>query len=75
MTNEEFAAAQAKIIASYRKHPRVVIAFQGPNAVCRDFDDACVAAAENSAQDFDPRTNPVEALELFEASLEGILSY
>lgn len=74
MTNEEYLAAESKIIESYRNHPNVVSAFQGPKAVCRDFDDACIAACENAGQDFDPRANPVEFLEMFEASLEGILS-
>jgi len=74
MNREEFEARSAKIIAAYRNHPRAVVAFQGPQAVCRDFDDACAAAGENAGQDFDPATHPAEFLEMFESSLEGILT-
>jgi len=74
MTREEFEAKEAKIIASYRKHPNAVSAFKGPQAVCRDFDDAVVAAGENAGQDLNPITQPAEFLEVFESSLEGILT-
>lgn len=74
MTNQEFEAKFAKIVEAYRSHPNAVSAFEGPRAVCRDFDDAVVAASENAGQDLNPHTNPVEFLEMFESSLEGILS-
>ena len=74
MDREEFDAKSAKIIATYRKHPRAVVAFQGPYAVCRDYDEAVTAAGENAGQDFDPATHPAEFLEAFESSLEGILT-
>lgn len=74
MTTQEFEAKFAKVVAAYRSHPNAVSAFEGPRAVCRDFDDAVVAAGENAGQEFDPRLQPAEYLDLFEASLEGILS-
>lgn len=71
---QEFEAKQDKIIAAYRNHPNAISAFQGDRAVCRDFDDAIVAAIENAAQDFNEETHPAEFLEMFESSLEGILT-
>lgn len=73
MTNQEFEAKSAKIVAAYSKHYGIAKAIAS-GCAGRDYDEICTAAGENAGQDFNPSTHPAEFLEMFEASLEGILS-
>lgn len=73
MISEEFEAKSAKIVAAYAKHSGIAKAIAS-GCAGRDYDEICTAAAENAGMDFNPSTNPVEFLEMFENSLEGILS-
>lgn len=73
MTSEEFEAKSAKIVAAYAKHSGIAKAIAS-GCAGRDYDEICIAAGENAGQDLNPKTHPVEFLEMFESSLEGILS-
>lgn len=75
MTDAEFEARSAKIVAAYAKHSGIAkVIATGSAGNIRDYDDICTAAGENAGADFNPSTHPVEYLEMFEASIEGILS-
>jgi len=73
MTNEELEAKSAKIVAAYAKHSGIAKAIAS-GCAGRDYDEICTAAGENAGAEFNPGTHPAEFLELFENSLEGILS-
>lgn len=72
MTKEAFEAALAKITADYADHPGIAkVIASGSAGNLRDYDEICTAAGENCC---DCEMNTTECVEMFEASLEGILS-
>lgn len=73
MTNQEFEAAFTKIVEAYKNHSGVAkVIASGSAGNLRDYDDICTAAAENCC---DFPNNDQEFLDMFESSLEGILSH
>lgn len=73
MNKQEFEAASAKIVAAYAKHPNIARVIESKSAGnLRNYEDICTAAAENCC---DYPNDDQEFLDMFESSLEGILSH